>query len=129
MRNATCHLPVWRATRCTSSLNGFASLHPALSGLMDSFNAGDLAVIHRAGYANSTRSHFDGQRIWENGDPTQPEMFEGWLARYIDENLAEFDGKLPVLTAQPLSPVIVRGRPLLRREWRLLRRLGDTESR
>ena len=71
----TLHIPSGSAI----DLNGFASLHPSLADMMDPFNAGDLAVVHRVGYANSSQSHFDGQRIWENGDPTKPELFEGWL--------------------------------------------------
>lgn len=90
-------------------LNGFASFHPGLADLMDGFNAGDLAVIHRVGYPNASRSHFDGQRIWENGDPQQPELFEGWLARYIQENALTAGADLPVLSVQGSPPVILRG--------------------
>ena len=90
-------------------LNGFAALHPALGDLMEPFNAGDLAIIHRAGYQNNSRSHFDGQRIWENGDPTQPQLFEGWLYRYIVENAAAAGADLPALTIQPTAPVILNG--------------------
>ena len=90
-------------------LNGFASLHPSLGDLMDPFDAGDLAVLHRVGYPDSTHSHFDGQRIWENGDPTQPAMFEGFLYRYIRDNAMAQGAPLPVLTAQSESPLILRG--------------------
>ncbi|MCP3978232.1 MAG: DUF1501 domain-containing protein [bacterium] len=90
-------------------LNGFASLHPALADMTDAYNAGELAVVHRVGYANNSRSHFDGQRIWENGDPTQTQLFEGWLYRYIVENAVNVGVDLPVLTAQASPPVLVRG--------------------
>ena len=58
-------------------------LHPRLSGLRDIFNAGRLAVIQRTGYANSSRSHFQGQDIWGTGDPGL-KMSEGWLGRYLE---------------------------------------------
>ena len=90
-------------------LNGFASLNPALSNLMEAFNAGELAVIHRVGYANNSRSHFDGQRIWENGDPTQPQLFEGWLYRYIQEAMISAGKDLPVISFQASTPVLLRG--------------------
>jgi uncharacterized protein (DUF1501 family) len=90
-------------------LNGFASLHPALGDLMDTYNAGDLAVIHRVGYANSSKSHFDGQRIWENGDPSKAQLFEGWLYRYIQENAIAAGVELPVLSVQPTQPLLLRG--------------------
>jgi uncharacterized protein (DUF1501 family) len=90
-------------------LNGFASLHPALQDMMDAYDAGDLAVIHRAGYANNSKSHFDGQRIWENGDPTQTQLCEGWLYRYIRDNSVSMGVNLPVLSIQPTPPLLLRG--------------------
>jgi len=89
--------------------NGFASLHPALEHMVDPYNAGDLAVIHRAGYPNSSHSHFDGQRIWENGDPTQSKLFEGWLYRYVQENAVAMGANLPVMTVQSTPPMVIRG--------------------
>src|SRR5436190_10672406 len=47
--------------------NGFATLNPALRDLSAVFNAGDLAVIHRAGYRSLSRSHFDSEQYWEKG--------------------------------------------------------------
>jgi uncharacterized protein (DUF1501 family) len=90
-------------------LNGFASLHPALEDLVDVYTAGDLAVVHRIGYSNNSRSHFDGQRIWENGDPTQTHLFEGWLYRYIRENMVSAGADLPVLSVQSTPPVLLKG--------------------
>ena len=90
-------------------LNGFASLHPSLGSLVEPFAAGDLAVVHRVGYSNSSRSHFDGQRIWENGDPTQAQLFEGWLFRYIQDSMLGAGASLPVLTVQSTPPLLLRG--------------------
>ena len=47
--------------------NGFAGLHPAMGDLAPIFNAGDLAIIHRAGYRSLSRSHFDSEVYWERG--------------------------------------------------------------
>jgi uncharacterized protein (DUF1501 family) len=66
-------------------------------------------VIHRAGYPNNTKSHFDDQRVWENGDPTQTKMFEGWLYRYIEENAVSAGVLLPALSVQANQPVLLRG--------------------
>ena len=89
--------------------NGFASLNPALEDLMDAFNAGDLAIMHRIGYENSSHSHFDGQRIWENGDPQQAGMFEGWLYRMIQQCALDQGVDLPVMSVQSVPPVLLRG--------------------
>ena len=90
-------------------LNGFASLHPALQDMTSLYDVGDLAVIHRVGYANSSQSHFDGQRIWENGHPDDATLFDGWLARYISENLAGSAADLLALSVQATAPVLLRG--------------------
>ena len=58
-------------------------LHPRLTGLRTIFNAGRLAFIQRTGYANSSRSHFEGTDIWSSGDPRSPQG-TGWLGRYLD---------------------------------------------
>ena len=89
--------------------NGFASLNPALEDLMDAFNAGDLAIMHRIGYENSSHSHFDGQRIWENGDPQQAGMYEGWLHRMIQQCALDQGVDLPAMSVQAVPPVLLRG--------------------
>src|SRR5262245_10761281 len=58
-------------------------LHPRLSGLKQIFDAGDLAIINRTGYPNSSRSHFLGTDIWNTGNPGAP-VGAGWLGRYLD---------------------------------------------
>jgi uncharacterized protein (DUF1501 family) len=90
-------------------LNGFARLHPALADLMEIYAAGDLAVVHRVGFPNNSRSHFDDQRTWENGNPSNPKSYEGWLYRYIAQNAVDLGASLPAITVQALPPVILRG--------------------
>jgi len=58
-------------------------LHPRLVGLRALFNQGRLALIQRAGYENSSRSHFTGTDIWGTGIPSNPSTW-GWLGRYLD---------------------------------------------
>jgi uncharacterized protein (DUF1501 family) len=58
-------------------------LHPRLTGLQTIFNAGRLAIVQRAGYQNSSRSHFQGTDIWGTADPNNSGSL-GWLGRYLD---------------------------------------------
>jgi uncharacterized protein (DUF1501 family) len=58
-------------------------LHPRLTGLQSIFNQGDLALIQRTGYSNSSRSHFEGTDIYSTAKPGQP-TGSGWLGRYLD---------------------------------------------
>jgi uncharacterized protein (DUF1501 family) len=67
----------------TDSSGKALGLHPRLAGLRSIFNDGRLAIVQRAGYANSSRSHFTGTDIWESGDPTSPTSM-GWLGRYLE---------------------------------------------
>jgi uncharacterized protein (DUF1501 family) len=58
-------------------------LHPRLDGLLNIFNEGRLALVQRAGYANSSRSHFEAGDIWGTANP-QSSTGSGWLGRYLD---------------------------------------------
>jgi len=58
-------------------------LHPRLTGLQTIFNQGRVAIVQRAGYQNSSRSHFQGTDIWGTADPGNPAGL-GWLGRYLD---------------------------------------------
>ncbi len=58
-------------------------LHPRLTGLKQIWDAGDLAVIQRTGYVNSSRSHFQGTDIWSTANPVNY-AGTGWLGRYLD---------------------------------------------
>lgn len=69
-------------------LDGFYALHPALSGLMPLWRAGELGFVHAVStpYRNK-RSHFDGQDFLENGggspDGTLSRAEDGWLNRLL----------------------------------------------
>ncbi|HTM24968.1 MAG TPA: DUF1501 domain-containing protein [Vicinamibacterales bacterium] len=58
-------------------------LNPRLSGLKTIFESGRLALIQRTGYANSSRSHFQGTDIWSTANVNNTQG-AGWLGRYLD---------------------------------------------
>jgi len=58
-------------------------LNPRLTGLRTIFNAGNLALIQRTGYENSSRSHFQGTDIWATANVGNTQG-AGWLGRYLD---------------------------------------------
>src|SRR5919205_1288718 len=53
----------------TDSSGKALGFHPRLTGLRDVYKDGRFAIIQRTGYANSSRSHFQGQDIWGTADP------------------------------------------------------------
>jgi len=84
-RRPTLAVPAGSVLQIGTDRSGVAlGLHPRLTGLRSIFNAGRLAVLQRTGYANSSRSHFEGTDIWSTADPASPSGL-GWLGRYLDK--------------------------------------------
>lgn len=72
--------------------NGFAQLNSAMAPMMPLYNSaqlngvdgpGNLAIIHRVGYANQSRSHFDSQEYWEKGVPRDKTIKDGVFYRQL----------------------------------------------
>jgi uncharacterized protein (DUF1501 family) len=96
--------------------NGFAALHPSLKFLAPLYNTGDLALIHRVAYPRQSRSHFDSQNYWENGNPNNNLSKDGIFYRQLRAADGHFDSIRPALDSarirrrhdQPHEPHAVR---------------------
>src|SRR5436190_18227469 len=63
-RRPTIAIPASQVLQIGSDRTGVAlGLHPRLTGLRTIYNSGQLALIQRTGYQNSSRSHFEGTDI------------------------------------------------------------------
>lgn len=83
-RRPTLAVPAANVLQVGADPSGKAlGLHPRLTGLRQIFDAGDLAIIQRTGYPNSSRSHFLGTDIWSTANPANSSG-TGWLGRYLD---------------------------------------------
>ena len=92
--------------------NGFAGLHPSLKFLAPVYNAGELALIHRVGYPNQSRSHFDSQIYWENGTPNNKLVPDGIFYRAMLQailNQTAVNSGLTGVSIQSALPLILRG--------------------
>ena len=89
--------------------NGFAALHPALKFLAPVYNAGDLALIHRVAYPRQSRSHFDSQNYWENGNPSDNLSKDGILYRAMVESGLANTAPLTGVSVQSSLPLMLRG--------------------
>lgn len=89
--------------------NGFAAVHPGLKFLAPVYNAGDLALIHRVGYPLQSRSHFDSQNYWENGNPNNNLSKDGIFYRTLIESGLTQTSPLTGVTIQSALPLIMRG--------------------
>jgi uncharacterized protein (DUF1501 family) len=90
-RRPSLAIPAADVLQIGSDTRGKAlGFHPRLSGLRSIFNQGRLAIVQRTGYAESSRSHFEGLEIWGTGDVGDPTSsapqfgVTGWLGRYLD---------------------------------------------
>jgi len=100
--------------------NGFARLHPSMAAMMEIYNhpdltgidgPGNLALIHRAGYAGQSKSHFDSQRYWETGMPGDPTFEEGMIYRQVALTMNPMENSL-VAAAMSSSRIVALQGPL-----------------
>ena len=92
--------------------NGFAALNPALADLVPLYNAGDLALIHRAGYRSLSRSHFDSEQYWEkgtDGTSANKNVVNGIWYRTIVESGWNRNHALSGVSIQSNMPASLRG--------------------
>src|SRR5882724_12711166 len=89
--------------------NTFAALHPSLKFLAPVLNAGDLALIHRVAYPKQSRSHFDSQNYWENGNPNNNLSKDGIFYRTMVESGLANTAPLTGVSVQSSLPLILRG--------------------
>jgi len=98
--------------------NDFAGLHPRLAPMMEIYNhtdlngvegPGNLAIIHRVGYAGQSQSHFDSQRYWETGLPGDPAFDEGMLYRHIARTMNPLENRLVAAALSGSQMTALRG--------------------
>ncbi len=83
-RRPNIAVPAGSVLQVGTDASGVAlGLHPRLTGLKGVFDAGRLALIQRTGYANQSRSHFQGTDIWSTANPANSSGL-GWLGKYLD---------------------------------------------
>ena len=56
-------------------------LHEKLMPLMESWKAGDLAILQGVGYPYPNRSHFRSVEIWDTASASSQTLSEGWVAQ------------------------------------------------
>src|SRR5215475_9949818 len=59
-------------------------LHEKLEPLMESWKAGDLAILQGVGYPYPNRSHFRSIEIWDTASAASQTLSEGWNAQAFE---------------------------------------------
>jgi len=109
-RRPTLAVPAANALQVgTDSSNKPLALHARLTGLRQIFDAGRLAFVQRTGYANQSRSHFQGTDIWSTADPNNSSGL-GWVGRYLDSLPSPVDPLVGWNTTSSLPHVLQSSR-------------------
>ena len=81
-------------------LNTNVGLNPVMGGLLDAWNAADMAVVQGLGYPQPNRSHFRSIEIWQTATDADEFAQFGWLNQLLPES--DF----------PLQGLLVSGSPV-----------------
>ncbi|WP_421999164.1 DUF1501 domain-containing protein [Reyranella sp.] len=65
----------------TIQLDEATGLNGKLEPLMESWKAGDLAIVQGVGYPAPNRSHFRSIEIWDTASSASQTLGEGWIAQ------------------------------------------------
>ncbi|MFA0472804.1 DUF1501 domain-containing protein [Vibrio sp. 10N.222.51.E8] len=72
-------------------LDDFFGLHPSLKQCHQWYEINELSFVHACSTAYRERSHFDGQKILENGT-SDPFNTVGWINRLLTLSSEKYDG-------------------------------------
>jgi len=67
-------------------ISDYQGFHPAMEGLREVFEEGEMAILNSVGYPNPDRSHFRSMDIWHTGSASDEYWETGWLGRYLDHS-------------------------------------------
>lgn len=99
-------------TNGATNLDGFFGLAPAALPMLAPYNAGQLLFVHAVGSTDPTRSHFDAQRIMEQGNPNQPGLVpNGWAARHLLATAPVGNGAVRAVALDHMLPRALTGAP------------------
>jgi uncharacterized protein (DUF1501 family) len=88
-------------------LDGLFGLHPALTNMHAMHRDNELIVLHAVATPYRERSHFDGQKVLENGG-VGPSLRDGWLNRTLTELAQRGAARQAVALAESV-PLVLRG--------------------
>ena len=81
-------------------INDTLGLHPELKGFKELYEEGLMTAVRGVGYPNPNRSHFRSTDIWMTASDADEYLTHGWLGRYLESDLPDFQENLP---EQPLA--------------------------
>lgn len=98
-----------RGANAALDLDGYFGLHPALAPLLESYQAGDLLIVHATGSIDPSRSHFDAMQFMEYGTPGSKTTGTGWIGRHLQSTAWENDSPFRAVGMGAMVPNSLRG--------------------
>lgn len=86
--------------------NPATGLHPALTGLRNLYNAGNLSIVHSVSYPNPDQSHYRSTDIWMTGVDADKVSATGWAGRYLENQYPGYPNGYP--NAQMEDPLAIQ---------------------
>jgi len=77
------------------ALDHATGLHPAMAGLANAFQDGELRIVQAVGYPNHNQSHFRSTDIWFTGSDSNEVLGSGVMGRYLDGQFPNFPEGYP----------------------------------
>lgn len=95
--NARPNLAVPKAESLMLDGQPLLGMHPAMRGMQELFNNGQLAIVENLGYDRMNLSHFAGTEIWNtaSGGTKDSYLNTGWIGRYLQQEFPDFPDTLP----------------------------------
>jgi uncharacterized protein (DUF1501 family) len=90
-------------------LSDEVALHPALTGLKDLYEDGNLGILNAVGYPNPDRSHFRSMDIWQTATDSKNYLNTGWLGRYLDAQCQGCDKPTQALEIDDVLSLALKG--------------------
>ena len=69
--------------------------HPAMTGMQQLYNQGELRIVQAVGYPNPNFSHFRATDIWMSGSASNEVLTSGWTGRYLADQYPDFPTGYP----------------------------------
>lgn len=105
-----------------------AGLHPALTGLKDLYDNGNLGILNNVGYPNPDRSHFRSMDIWHSASDSDKFVYTGWLGRYLDAQCQGCDKPTQALELDDTLSMAMKGEHMKGLAMKDPRRLFNTSN-
>ncbi len=86
--------------------NPATGLHPAMTGLRNLYNDGNLSIVHSVSYPNPDQSHYRSTDIWMTAVDSDKESASGWAGRYLEGRFPGYPAGYP--NAQMEDPLAIQ---------------------